>query len=103
MRSKSRASGTLTELPVKATSGPIELHSSAELRRILRSVPHVVVGAVMLAGALPALAQRADTIIKAASAPRYKGVATLVPELTIGSATGGPEYMFTAVTEIVPG
>jgi len=57
--------------------------------------------AVLLAWpALPALAQRPDTIVKQAGAPRHPGVATLVKEMSIGVVDGADEYMLGSVSEI---
>jgi hypothetical protein len=40
--------------------------------------------------------QRSDTIVKTAGPPRYRAVATVVPELRIGMVDGPPEYLFGA-------
>ncbi|MEX2284628.1 MAG: hypothetical protein WEE89_19220 [Gemmatimonadota bacterium] len=42
-----------------------------------------------------------DTIIKNSGAPRYRGVAALVPELRIGRVDGPPEYLFGGPSEIL--
>jgi len=50
--------------------------------------------------AAPALAQTApDTTVKRAGPPRHAGVATLVPELTVGTVDGAVEYVFGRPTE----
>jgi hypothetical protein len=46
--------------------------------------------------------QSSDTIVRVVSTPRHPGVATLVPEVSIGSGTGEAEYTFTHISEIVP-
>ncbi|MEX2283759.1 MAG: hypothetical protein WEE89_14835 [Gemmatimonadota bacterium] len=46
-------------------------------------------------------AQRTDTIVRLAHAPRYSGVATLVPELKIGMVDGPPEYLFGGPSNIL--
>jgi hypothetical protein len=48
----------------------------------------------------PAVTQRADTIVKMASKPVHAGVATLVPEVSIGVIEGAEEYMFGDVADI---
>ncbi|HKS07783.1 MAG TPA: hypothetical protein VJR92_15880 [Gemmatimonadaceae bacterium] len=46
----------------------------------------------------PLAAQRPDTIVKQVGAPRYAGVATLVPEVTIGGADAtDDEYIFVSI------
>jgi hypothetical protein len=59
-----------------------------------------ILGIAITVGAFPASAQRIDTTVKVVSMPLKRGVATLVPELTIGVADGAPEYMFSSVGEI---
>jgi hypothetical protein len=44
---------------------------------------------------------RSDTTVRMAGAPRHTGVATLVPELTIGVVEGAPEYTFASIQNIV--
>jgi hypothetical protein len=48
-------------------------------------------------------AQRTDTIVKLAGRPVHAGVATLVPEISIGQIEGADEYMFGEVTELAVG
>ena len=45
--------------------------------------------------------QRSDTIVKLATRPRHPGGATLVHELTIGSADGPEEYSFTSIADVL--
>src|SRR5262245_16086241 len=56
---------------------------------------------IMLVCGSSAAAQRADTLVKKVSAPRYAGVATLVPELRIGAADGPGEYRFGGPSELI--
>src|SRR5688572_27021186 len=59
-----------------------------------------LIGVTVLAPALTS-AQRADTIVKTAGAARYRGVATLVPEVRIGMVDGPPEYLFGGPSRIL--
>jgi hypothetical protein len=45
-------------------------------------------------------AQRTDTIVRMAPRPVHAGVATLVPEIRIGSVDGADEYVFGDIAEI---
>jgi hypothetical protein len=56
-----------------------------------------VASAAILAGQQPS-----DTVVRVASAPRHPGTATLVPELSIGTANGAAEYMFSRIQKILP-
>jgi len=47
-------------------------------------------------------AQRSDTIVRAAGAPRHPGGGTLVQDLSIGSETTGPDYQFTRIMAVFP-
>ena len=54
--------------------------------------------ALVVGAATPMVAQRSDTIVKNAGAPRYAGVATLVPEVTIGGPDAtADEYIFVSI------
>jgi hypothetical protein len=62
-----------------------------------------VIPAFLVIVAAPVNAQRSDTIVRALGAPLHAGVASLVPELSIGVVDGAPEYMFTSISEIAVG
>jgi hypothetical protein len=57
-----------------------------------------VISATVVLVAQPA----SDTVVRVASSPRYPGIATLVAELSIGTATGAAEYSFTRVSDVLP-
>lgn len=44
-----------------------------------------------------------DTIVRQAGVPRHAGIATLVPELSVGTVDGPIEYAFVRVTDIASG
>jgi hypothetical protein len=49
------------------------------------------------------LPQRSDTVVKTATTPKHPGVASLVSEIAIGGASAtADEYIFTAVSEVLP-
>ena len=56
----------------------------------------IIAGATTLAGQEPG-----DTVVRLATTPRYPGIATLGPEISIGESSGAPEYTFTRIQSIV--
>ncbi len=56
---------------------------------------------VLLADVSMLQAQRSDTIVKLARAPRYAGVAALIPDLKIGVLEGDEAYLFGGPSEIL--
>lgn len=57
---------------------------------------------IVVLTSIPVEAQRFDTLVKNAGAPRHAGVARLVPEVTIGGADAtADEYLFTSVNELL--
>ena len=55
----------------------------------------------LLMSAQLAGAQRSDTVVRVAGAPRYAGVATLIPELTISSADAPVDYQFDGIRSML--
>jgi hypothetical protein len=45
--------------------------------------------------------QRGDTTVRLATAPRFPGGGTLVPDISIGSETQGPNYLFDRVISVI--
>jgi hypothetical protein len=66
----------------------------------VRSLTILTVLYLAVASGESARAQRADTIVKLAGRPVHAGVATLVPEISIGEVEGADEYMFGEVSEL---
>jgi hypothetical protein len=50
--------------------------------------------------ALALIAQRADTVVRVASNPVHAGVASLMQELSIGTADGADEYVLGRITDV---
>lgn len=67
--------------------------------RVSRFAPLALLAPLALSPARP-LAQRVDTVVRMAGAPKYAGVSTLVEEISIGVADGAEEYMFGDVGDI---
>jgi hypothetical protein len=69
-----------------------------------RQIPILCAALLLLsAGAAAAQPQRSDTVVKLATAPRQRGVATLVSEMKIGGADAtADEYLFARVGELLP-
>jgi hypothetical protein len=64
-----------------------------------------VLASLLLSQLIPAAAeaQRPDTIVKFAGAPRYRELASVVEELSMGVVDGPPEYTFAAIKDIAIG
>ncbi|MEX2281480.1 MAG: 6-bladed beta-propeller [Gemmatimonadota bacterium] len=69
-------------------------------RAALRSsaVAGVLIAAV--SGSLSSQQQRSDTTVRMASRPVHAGVATLVPEISIGELDGAEEYLFGQIADL---
>jgi hypothetical protein len=67
----------------------------------IRCFLFVALGSLFSIGSADVMAQAADTIVRLAGAPRYPGVAVLVPELKIGAASGSEEYLVGEPSEIL--
>jgi hypothetical protein len=70
------------------------------IRAALRSAAIAGVLITLVFSSTSAQQQRGDTIIRVATRPVRAGVATLVPEISIGAFDGADEYMFGEVNEI---
>jgi hypothetical protein len=69
---------------------------------LTRLLCRAVVANLLLAAPTPMIAQQArtDTTVRVAARPRHAGVATLVPEISIGEIDGAEEYLFGDVVEM---